>query len=70
MIDVDSPCKGCDHRLLKTILEMKPERVVYVSCNSSTWARVLPVLEDSGYRTLEVTLVDKCENQRLFLNRR
>lgn len=58
MIVVDPPRKGCDPLLLETILEMKPERVVYVSCNPSTLARDLRVLEDGGYRTVEVTPVD------------
>ncbi|WP_339276086.1 23S rRNA (uracil(1939)-C(5))-methyltransferase RlmD [Paenibacillus sp. FSL W8-0426] len=58
VIVVDPPRKGCDPRLLETILEMKPERVVYVSCNPSTLARDLRVLEDGGYRTLEVQPVD------------
>ncbi|NUU53242.1 23S rRNA (uracil(1939)-C(5))-methyltransferase RlmD [Paenibacillus taichungensis] len=58
VIVVDPPRKGCDPRLLDTILEMKPERVVYVSCNPSTLARDLRVLEDGGYRTVEVTPVD------------
>lgn len=58
VIVVDPPRKGCDPRLLETILEMKPERVVYVSCNPSTLARDLRVLEDGGYQTVEVTPVD------------
>ncbi|MGF9697163.1 23S rRNA (uracil(1939)-C(5))-methyltransferase RlmD [Paenibacillus sp. MABNR03] len=58
VIVVDPPRKGCDPRLLDTILEMKPERVVYVSCNPSTLARDLRVLEDGGYRSVEVTPVD------------
>lgn len=58
VIVVDPPRKGCDPRLLETILEMKPERVVYVSCNPSTLARDLRVLEDGGYRTVEITPVD------------
>lgn len=58
VIVVDPPRKGCDPRLLETILEMKPERVVYVSCNPSTLARDLRILEDGGYRTVEVQLVD------------
>lgn len=58
VIVVDPPRKGCDPRLLDTILQMQPERVVYVSCNPSTLARDLRVLEDGGYRTLEVQPVD------------
>lgn len=58
VIVVDPPRKGCDPRLLDTILEMKPERVVYVSCNPATLARDLRILEDGGYRTIEVTPVD------------
>ncbi|MGF7047610.1 23S rRNA (uracil1939-C5)-methyltransferase [Paenibacillus sp. DS2015] len=58
VIVVDPPRKGCDPRLLETILAMQPERVVYVSCNPSTLARDLRVLEDGGYRTVEVQPVD------------
>ncbi|MBE0339106.1 23S rRNA (uracil(1939)-C(5))-methyltransferase RlmD [Paenibacillus sp. 23TSA30-6] len=58
VIVVDPPRKGCDPRLLETILEMKPERVVYVSCNPSTLARDLRILEDGDYKTVEVQPVD------------
>lgn len=58
VIVVDPPRKGCDPALLDTILALQPERVVYVSCNPSTLARDLRVLEDGGYRTVEVTPVD------------
>ncbi|KEQ22005.1 RNA methyltransferase [Paenibacillus tyrfis] len=58
VIVVDPPRKGCDAALLETILAMRPERVVYVSCNPSTLARDLRVLEDGGYRTMEVQPVD------------
>lgn len=55
---VDPPRKGCDEALLETILAMKPEKVVYVSCNPATLARDLRILEDGGYRTVEVQPVD------------
>ncbi|WP_405081684.1 23S rRNA (uracil(1939)-C(5))-methyltransferase RlmD [Paenibacillus chitinolyticus] len=58
VIVVDPPRKGCDERLLDTILQLRPERVVYVSCNASTLARDLRVLEDGGYRTVCVQPVD------------
>lgn len=55
---VDPPRKGCDEVLLSTIIEQKPKRVVYVSCNPATLARDLRILEDGGYKTQEVQPVD------------
>ncbi|MBD7986104.1 23S rRNA (uracil(1939)-C(5))-methyltransferase RlmD [Sporosarcina sp. Sa2YVA2] len=55
---VDPPRKGCDEKLLQTILTYKPKRVVYVSCNPGTLARDLRILEDGGYKTQEVQPVD------------
>lgn len=58
VIVVDPPRKGCDEALLNTIIEMKPKRVVYVSCNPATLARDLRILEDGGFKTKEVQPVD------------
>ncbi len=58
VVVVDPPRKGCDEALLEAIVKMQPERVVYVSCNPSTLARDLAVLEAGGYRTVEVQPVD------------
>ncbi|MCA0970633.1 23S rRNA (uracil(1939)-C(5))-methyltransferase RlmD [Halobacillus litoralis] len=58
VIVVDPPRKGCDEELLKAMLDMEPERIVYVSCNPSTLARDLRLLEDGGYETKEVQPVD------------
>lgn len=55
---VDPPRKGCDEALLTTILEQRPKRVVYVSCNPATLARDLRILEDGGYKTKEIQPVD------------
>lgn len=55
---VDPPRKGCDEALLQTIVAMKPRKVVYVSCNPATLARDLRILEDGGYKTVEVQPVD------------
>lgn len=59
VIVVDPPRKGCDEILLKTILEMMPEKVVYVSCDSATLARDLKVLCDNGYELKKVRAVDQ-----------
>ncbi|MBP1930097.1 23S rRNA (uracil(1939)-C(5))-methyltransferase RlmD [Ammoniphilus resinae] len=58
VVVVDPPRKGCDETLLETLIAMKPERIVYVSCNPSTLARDLAILEGGGYVTHEVQPVD------------
>lgn len=58
VIVVDPPRAGCDQRLLETITAMRPERVVYVSCNPSTLARDLAWLRPRGWRPVEVQPVD------------
>lgn len=58
VVVVDPPRKGCDAALLASILAMRPRRIVYVSCNASTLARDLRLLEDGGYRTVCAQPVD------------
>ncbi len=58
VVVVDPPRKGCDEKVLDTIISMQPDRVVYVSCNPSTLARDLNYLDERGYRCLEVQPVD------------
>ena len=58
VVVVDPPRKGCVEKVLDTIVSMKPDRVVYVSCNPSTLARDLAYLDERGYKCLEVQPVD------------
>lgn len=58
VIVVDPPRKGCDEALLQAMVDMAPKRIVYVSCNPSTLARDLRILEDAGFETQEVQPVD------------
>ena len=58
VIVVDPPRKGCDETLLQAMIDMEPKRIVYVSCNPSTLARDLRILEDGGFTTQEVQPVD------------
>lgn len=58
VIVVDPPRKGCDEACLETMLKMKPERIVYVSCDSATLARDLKVLREGGYELKRVRAVD------------
>ncbi len=58
VVVVDPPRKGCDEKVLDTIISMEPERVVYVSCNPSTLARDLAYLDERGYKCDEIQPVD------------
>ena len=62
VIVVDPPRKGCDETLLSTIIEMQPDRVVYVSCDSATLARDLKYLCERGYELKKVCPVDMFPN--------
>ena len=59
VIVVDPPRKGCDETLLETMIEMNPERIVYVSCDSATLARDLKYLCARGYELRKVCPVDQ-----------
>ena len=58
VIVVDPPRKGCEESLLRTMVDMKPERIVYVSCDSATLARDVKFLRGNGYELQKVKAVD------------
>ncbi|MCD2502997.1 23S rRNA (uracil(1939)-C(5))-methyltransferase RlmD [Clostridium sp. NSJ-145] len=58
VVVVDPPRKGCDKKLLDAISNIDAKRIVYVSCDPSTLARDLAILDENGYKTLEVQPVD------------
>ncbi|MPQ43335.1 23S rRNA (uracil(1939)-C(5))-methyltransferase RlmD [Clostridium tarantellae] len=62
MVMVDPPRKGCDRKLLEAITNINAKKIVYVSCDPSTLARDLAILEENGYRTVEVQPVDMFPN--------
>ena len=59
VIVVDPPRKGCDPALLDVMLQMDPERIVYVSCDSATLARDLKILTgENRYQIKTIQPVD------------
>ena len=56
---LDPPRKGCEDNVIKTLRNLKPSRIVYVSCKVSTLARDLKLLCENGlYRLTRVQPAD------------
>ena len=58
IVCVDPPRKGLDENTKMFIKKLKPEKIVYVSCDSATLARDLNELKDAGYKLVKYKLVD------------
>lgn len=58
VVIVDPPRKGCEKPVIDTIINMSPKKVVYVSCNPSTLARDIKLLEEGGYKLIKAQPVD------------
>lgn len=58
VVMLDPPRKGCDEATLSAVVQMSPQRVVYVSCNPATAARDAAWLQQHGYYAQTVQPVD------------
>lgn len=57
LVIFDPPRKGLAESVIDTVLTTRPDRLIYVSCNSATLARDLALLQES-YRICRVQPVD------------
>ena len=62
VIVVDPPRKGCDSACLETMVQMQPQRIVYVSCDPATLARDMKYLCVQGYELKRVRACDMFPN--------
>jgi 23S rRNA (uracil1939-C5)-methyltransferase len=57
-IILNPPRKGCSEEVLNSLLRIKPQRVVYISCNPSTLSRDLNKLCSTEYVIKKVKVID------------
>lgn len=53
VVFMDPPRAGSDEAFLSSVVRLKPQKVVYVSCNPETLARDLKYLQKHGYEAKE-----------------
>ena len=61
LVIADPPRSGIDKKTIDTLLKLKVERIIYVSCDIMTLIRDLNMLKD-GYKIVELTPVDMFPN--------
>lgn len=55
---MDPPRSGSDERFLSSLVKLKPNKVIYISCNPVTQERDLKYLTKYGYKVEEIQPVD------------
>ena len=58
VVIMDPPRSGSSMKFLRSVIRLRPDRVVYVSCNPETLARDLAVLKKGGYAAQKAQPVD------------
>ncbi|MCL6106611.1 MAG: 23S rRNA (uracil(1939)-C(5))-methyltransferase RlmD [Actinobacteria bacterium] len=58
LVILDPPRAGASKKEIQRILELDPDRIVYVSCNAATMAANASRLKEGGYRLVKAGSVD------------
>ncbi|MBD3184417.1 23S rRNA (uracil(1939)-C(5))-methyltransferase RlmD [Candidatus Poribacteria bacterium] len=58
LVILDPPRKGCSKRDLKALIEAKPRRIIYISCNPTTLSRDINKLTQNYYKLSKLALID------------
>ena len=58
VVMMDPPRTGSSEEFLQSVLRMKPEKVVYISCNPETLVRDLKILTKRDYKVTKCVGVD------------
>lgn len=59
MIVVDPPREGLGPKALEPVLALKPQKLLYISCNPTTQVADIEVLVKNGYRVIRIQPVDQ-----------
>lgn len=59
LVVVDPPRAGLVPKVVRRICEAGPERIIYVSCNPTTFAGNVPMFREHGYRPVAIEPVDQ-----------
>ncbi|MEJ8751416.1 23S rRNA (uracil(1939)-C(5))-methyltransferase RlmD [Lagierella sp. ICN-221743] len=59
IIVLDPPREGIHPKAIKKIIDIKPEKFVYISCNPVTQARDLAIMKENGYEIEDVEILDQ-----------
>lgn len=65
---IDPPRKGCDASFREQLLQYRPQRLVYVSCDPATQARDLQAFVEGGYQITRVQPFDLFPHTRHIEN--
>ncbi|MCS5659399.1 MAG: 23S rRNA (uracil(1939)-C(5))-methyltransferase RlmD, partial [Dehalococcoidia bacterium] len=55
---LDPPRAGMHPKLVNDVVNMSPEKIVYISCNPSTQARDVALLSKKGFKLKNLAMVD------------
>jgi len=58
LVVLDPPRSGLDNGEVELLSSLKPERIIYISCNPSTLARDVGALVNKGYKLKSTRLID------------
>jgi len=58
VVFLDPPRAGSDEKFLNSLVKLKPDRVVYISCNPVTLERDMRYLIKKGYKAIKAVPVD------------
>jgi len=62
VVVLDPPRAGCGVQTAERIAQLKPQRIVYISCNPATFAREAAILSKHNYEMRQLTLIDQFPN--------